>query len=475
MRRWMLLVVAVGLGTAGLALGEDKLYRDLSVDEAKALAGKEKRLVFIDFYADWCQPCRMLEATTFKDPKVVEWLGKNTVALKVNGDNSPKLIDQFKVVSFPTLIFLKPDGTEIDRIITYVSAEQFLEAAAGIAEGKDAIARAKEKIAKADATNPLVRKELAFAYATKGQYKMAFDEYVWCLEQGFARHPNLSAMRGVVASEMMMMLSGVYSPLMEELSARRDTVRRKVDEGTVEVNDVMILALYDEIFREPDRTLALYEKKRADAQTPAALRAALAEAVLPMLLNARRYADVAADLDIMSTVDRIFAGVPAKDAASQEDRLVAVFAVPAYYQVLAGLGRTDDAAKVAARLIELADQAETYGVLAWNGYLSGKPTPADLEYARKADQLTEGKDIGVIDALARLLHALGKKEEAIQTAERGVRLATGWQEQALIQETLADIKADRPAHPGLALPPVTTQPAPGAANEPSGGGSVTIP
>jgi hypothetical protein len=143
--------------------------------------------------------------------------------------------------------------------------------------------------------------------------------------------------------------------------------------------------------------------------------------------------------------------------------------------VLAGLGRTDDAAKVAARLIELADQAETYGVLAWNGYLSGKPTPADLEYARKADQLTEGKDIGVIDALARLLHALGKKEEAIQTAERGVRLATGWQEQALIQETLADIKADRPAHPGLALPPVTTQPAPGAANEPSGGGSVTIP
>lgn len=475
MRCRMLLVMAVWLGAAGLSLGEDKLYRDISVDEAKALAGKEKKLVFIDFYADWCQPCRMLDATTFKDPKVVEWLGKNTVAIKVNGDNSPKLIDQFKVVSFPTLVFLKPDGTEIDRIITYVSAEQFLEAAAGIAEGKDAIARAKEKIAKADATNPLVRKELAFAYATKGQYKMAFDEYVWCLEQGFARHPRLSAMRGVVASEMMMMLSGVYPPLMDELSARRDSVRKKVEEGAAEVNDVMTLALYDEIFREPDRTLALYEKKRADARTPAAVRAAFAEAVLPMLLNARRYQDIAADLDVMATVDRILASVPAKDAASPEERLMAVFAVPAYYQVLAGLGRTEDAAKVAARLIELADQAETYGVLAWNGYLSGKPTPADLEYARKADQLTEGKDIGVIDTLARLQHALGRKEEAIQTAERGVRIATGWQEQALIEETLADIKADRPVHPGPALPPVTTQPAPGAANEPSGGGPVTAP
>ncbi len=475
MRCPMLWVVAVWLGTAGVTLGEDKLYRDLSVDEAKALAGTEKKLVFIDFYADWCQPCRLLEATTFKDPKVVEWLGKNTVALKVNGDNSPKLTDQFKVVSFPTLIFLKPDGTEIDRLITYVSAEEFLEAAAGIAEGKDAIARAKEKIAKADATNPLVRKHLAFAYATKGQYKMAFDEYVWCLEQGFARHPNLSAMRGVVASEMMMMLSGVYPALIEELSARRDTVRRKVEEGAVEVNNILTLALYDEIFREPDRTLALYEKKRADSRTPAAVRAAFAEAVLPMLLHARRYADIAADLDIMATVDRIFAGVPAKESASQEERLMAVLAVPAYYQVLAGLGRTEDAARVAARLIELADQAETYGVLAWNGYLSGKPTPADLEYARKADRLTEGKDIGVIDTLARLLHASGNKEEAIQTAERGVRIATGWQEQALIQETLADIKADRPMHPGLTLPPVTTQPAPGASGEDRASGPGAAP
>ncbi len=468
MRHRTLLVAAFWLGTAGLSLGQDKLYRDLSVDDAKALAGKEKKLVFIDFYADWCQPCRMLDATTFKDPKVIEWIGKNTIALKVNENNNPKLLEQFKVVSFPTLIFLRPDGTEIDRLITYVTVEQFLEAAAGIAEGKDAIARAKEKIAKTDPTNPLIRKELAFAYATKGQYKMAFDEYIACLEQGFARHPNLSAMRAVVASEMMMMLYDQYPLLLDELASRRQALRKKVEDGGADVDAIMTLALYNEIFQEPQQTLALYEKKRADSQTPAAVRAALAEAALPLLLSARRYAEVAADLDIMATVDRILAGVPAKDAAPPEERLMGLFAVPSYYQILEGLGRTQDAAKVAARLIELLDEPDTYNALAWNGYLSGKPTPADLEYARKADQLTEGKDIGVIDTLARLLHALGKKDEAIQTAERGVRLATGWQEQALIQETLADIKADRSAYPEPAPPPATTQP---ASNRPAEGGA----
>jgi thioredoxin-related protein len=438
--------MAVWLGTSSLALGEDKWYRDLSLDEAKAQAKKEgKNLVFIDFYADWCQPCRMLDATTFKDPEVVAWLRKHTVALKVDGDRNTRLTDQFKVVSFPTLVFLRPDGTEIDRIITYLPPAEFLEAAAGIAEGKDAIARAKEKVAKGDATNPLVRKELAFAYATKGRYKDAFNEYVWCLEEGFAKHPELSAMRGMVASEMMMMLSGAYPSLLDELAARRAAVRKRVEDGSAAANDIMTLALYDDLFREPERTLALYEAKRTRPDTPAAVRAALAEAVLPMLLDARRYADIASDLDIMAAVDRIFAGVPAKESATEDERLMAVYVVPAYYQILVGLGRQDDAAKVAARLIAMADRPETYNTLAWNAYLSGKPTPTDLEYARKADRLAEGKDIGIIDTLARLLHALGQKDEAIQVAERGVKIAAGWQEQALIQETLADIKADRPA------------------------------
>lgn len=61
--------------------------------------------VLVDFYADWCGPCRMVA------PIVEEIAAENDdiVVAKVNVDDQPELASEFGVFSIPTLVVLK-DG-----------------------------------------------------------------------------------------------------------------------------------------------------------------------------------------------------------------------------------------------------------------------------------------------------------------------------------------------------------------------------
>jgi len=59
--------------------------------------------VLIDFYADWCGPCRMLAPTL--ERLAVEFAGRAKI-VKVNVDTEPELASQFHVESIPTLAFI---------------------------------------------------------------------------------------------------------------------------------------------------------------------------------------------------------------------------------------------------------------------------------------------------------------------------------------------------------------------------------
>lgn len=68
--------------------------------------------VLLDFYADWCGPCRMVS------PIVEEIAAENPQYLigKINVDKEPELAQQFKVLSIPTLAVIK-NGAVINRSV----------------------------------------------------------------------------------------------------------------------------------------------------------------------------------------------------------------------------------------------------------------------------------------------------------------------------------------------------------------------
>lgn len=71
---------------------------------------KSKPLAVVDFYADWCSPCKLLSPTL--DSLSVEY--QNVQFHKMNVDENPNTYTDYKVLGIPTLIFFK-DGKEVYR------------------------------------------------------------------------------------------------------------------------------------------------------------------------------------------------------------------------------------------------------------------------------------------------------------------------------------------------------------------------
>jgi thiol:disulfide interchange protein DsbD len=96
-------------------------------------ASVEKKPVFIDFYADWCAPCKELDDKTFSTQEVIQSSSQFKmfkVDLTSAGDSPANgLKEKYQVRGVPTLMFLLPDGREIPglRGTGFESKEIFLD------------------------------------------------------------------------------------------------------------------------------------------------------------------------------------------------------------------------------------------------------------------------------------------------------------------------------------------------------------
>ena len=79
-------------------------------DEAMALAKKEKKKVFIDFFTEWCGPCLNMALTVFPLPEVGEVYNKNFICLKIDAEKGEgrELAKKYGIHSYPSYIFVNP-------------------------------------------------------------------------------------------------------------------------------------------------------------------------------------------------------------------------------------------------------------------------------------------------------------------------------------------------------------------------------
>lgn len=80
-------------------------------------AEREDKLIFVNFYATWCRPCKMLKSVTFTRESVAEVFNKNfvNIALDIDSSDGQIIANKYKVRSYPTLLILDTNGLEIGR------------------------------------------------------------------------------------------------------------------------------------------------------------------------------------------------------------------------------------------------------------------------------------------------------------------------------------------------------------------------
>ena len=98
-----------------LKLNEENFEKEVLQSDKKVL---------VDFYADWCGPCKMMSPVI---DKIAEELGDSIKVGKVNSDESMNLAEQYSIMSIPTIMIFQ-NGSVLKTFVGVTSKEDILKA-----------------------------------------------------------------------------------------------------------------------------------------------------------------------------------------------------------------------------------------------------------------------------------------------------------------------------------------------------------
>ncbi|REC49456.1 thioredoxin fold domain-containing protein [Chryseobacterium pennipullorum] len=124
-------------------------FQDLPFKDIIAKAKKEKKLVFVDAYASWCGPCKMMEKNVFTQKEVGEYFNTSFINARFDMEKGEgrEIASKFGVRSYPTYLFLNGEGELVSRNTGYMDAGLFVAMAQNISAPGNKKGSLKERFA----------------------------------------------------------------------------------------------------------------------------------------------------------------------------------------------------------------------------------------------------------------------------------------------------------------------------------------
>jgi thiol-disulfide isomerase/thioredoxin len=134
----LLLIGATLLQTTVLAQGIT--FTKGNWQEVLAKAKAENKPIFVDFYAEWCGPCKFMAKNVFTDAEVAEYYNQHFISVKIDAEKEePELVRASKIEAYPSLYYFSPDGNLINKNIGSLDKTRFIAFGKKVIEGQAVI------------------------------------------------------------------------------------------------------------------------------------------------------------------------------------------------------------------------------------------------------------------------------------------------------------------------------------------------
>jgi len=157
-----------------------------TLDSAIAVSKSQHKKIIIDFFADWCLPCKRMDAEVLSHEKLKSSFAKDFILLKLNAEKEGKeLARRFSIGAFPSYVVTDANLTEAGRVVGAMSLNEFIDAIFRTVDSERTVMNTEKRFNQGERTPQLVN-DYVYQLMKEGKEAEGFkiiDEYFSALSE----------------------------------------------------------------------------------------------------------------------------------------------------------------------------------------------------------------------------------------------------------------------------------------------------
>jgi thioredoxin-related protein len=111
------------------------------MESAQKKASDQQLMLFVDVYATWCGPCKVMDQEVYTDPVVAEYMNANFVSVRLDGecDYGRIYASAQELQGYPSMFIFSKNGEPVSRVVGFTAAEELISTLKGTVEGYKSI------------------------------------------------------------------------------------------------------------------------------------------------------------------------------------------------------------------------------------------------------------------------------------------------------------------------------------------------